>query len=369
MGHIKYSPTRAERTQPEWLPVGAQIGSLVNTWAGRSDIVAYVGPGAGGPTPACFNPPVAEVEVNVDVAFGAGTLPEHIGDLRERDTLFDWPKAAGAIFHEALHARYSRFNLEKALQELSMNEYKALMSLEESRIEHHGVVNFPNNKVFLRAAALEIVMHDINESADEHLSHGVRAVAGLAALTCARADAGSLDASDVEEIKTIILEFLGTEIYAGLRDIWLRFQAHDRHTDPTVLYELAREWEKLLADLAVERGEPENPTPGGPGSEVIILIDGIIEDIKEALEEAAGDVAIASNDEVQDQEQKEDWKQVVDMRSQAAKQQKEHKQVANDVFGKTTSEMGITIRSNSRLAEERDLCLQSVQQQSRLHIF
>ena len=89
MGHIKYSPTRAERTQPEWLPVGAQIGSLVNTWAGRSDIVAYVGPGAGGPTPACFNPPVAEVEVNVDVAFGAGTLPEHIGDLRERDTLFD----------------------------------------------------------------------------------------------------------------------------------------------------------------------------------------------------------------------------------------------------------------------------------------
>jgi hypothetical protein len=168
-----------------------------------------------------------------------------------------------------------------------MNEYKALMSLEESRIEHHGVVNFPNNRVFLRAAALEIVMHDINESADEHLAHGVRAVAGLAALTCARADAGSLDASDVEEIKTILVEFLGTEIYAGLRDIWLRFQAHDRHTDPTVLYALAREWEKLLADLAVERDEPESPTKTGPGSEVLILIDGIIEDIKEALEEAA----------------------------------------------------------------------------------
>ena len=354
MAHIKHSATRAERTQPEWLPVGAQIGSLVNTWAGRSDIVAYVGPGAGGPTPACFNPPLAEVEVNVDVAFGAGTLPEHIGDLRERDTLFDWPKAAGAIFHEALHARYSRFNLEKALEELSMNEYRALMSLEESRIEHHGVVNFPNNRVFLRACALEIVLHDINASADEHLSHGVRAVAGLAALTCARADAGSLDFTDIEEIKTIILEFLGTEVYEGLRDIWLRFQAHDRHTDPTVLYELAREWEKLLADLAVERGEPETPTPGGPGSEVLILIDGIIGDIKEALEEAAGDVAIASNDEVQDQEQKEEWKQVVDMRSQSARQQKDHKKVANDVFGKTTSEMGVTRGSRSRLAEERD---------------
>ena len=354
MGHIKYSATRAERTPSEWLPVGAQIGSLVNTWAGRSDIVAYVGPGAGGPTPACFNPPVAEVEVNVDIAFGAGALPADIGDLTERDTLFDWPKAAGAIFHEALHARYSRFNLEKALEELSMNEYRALMSLEESRIEHHGVVNFPNNRVFLRACALEIVLHDINASADEHLAHGVRAVAGLAALTCARADAGSLDQADVEEIKTIVIEFLGTEVYASLRDIWVRFQAHDNHTNPAVLYELAREWEKLLADLATERGEPETPTPGGPGSEILVIVDGIISDIKEALEEAAGDVAIASNDEVQDQEQKEEWKQVVDMRSQAARQQKDHKQVADDVFGKTTSEMGVTRGSRSRLAEMRD---------------
>ena len=354
MGHIKYSATRAERTPSEWLPVGAQIGSLVNTWAGRSDIVAYVGPGAGGPTPACFNPPLAEVEVNIDVAFGAGTLPETIGDLRERDTLFDWPKAAGAIFHEALHARYSRFSLEKALEELSMNEYRALMSLEESRIEHHGVVNFPANRVFLRACALEIVLHDINASADEHLTHGVRAVAGLAALTCARADAGSLDFADIEEIKNIVIDFLGNEVYAGLRDIWCRFQAHDNHTNPAALYELAREWEKLLANLAEERGEPEKPEAGGPGSDVLILIDGVIDEIKEALEEAAGDVAIASNDEVQDQEQQEEWKNVVDMRSQASKQQKEHKQVANEVFGKTTSDLGVTAGSRSRLAEIRD---------------
>jgi hypothetical protein len=297
---------------------------------------------------------LAEVEVNIDVAFGEGTLPETIGDLRERDTLFDWPKAAGAIFHEALHARYSRFSLEKATEVLSRNEYNALMSLEESRIEYHGVENFPNNRVFLRACALEIVLHDINASADEHLAHGVRAVAGLAALTCARADAGSLDHGDVEEIKTIVLEFLGEEVYAGLRSIWLRFQAHDSHTDPTALYELAREWEKLLADLATERGEPETPTPGGAGSDILILVDGIINEIKEALEEAAGDVAIASNDEVQDQEQKEEWKQVVDMRSQASKQQKEHKQVANDVFGKTTSEMGETRGSRSRLDQIRE---------------
>ena len=52
MGHLKFSETRAERTPAEWLPIGARIGNLVNDWAGRSDIVAYVGPGAGGPAPA-----------------------------------------------------------------------------------------------------------------------------------------------------------------------------------------------------------------------------------------------------------------------------------------------------------------------------
>ena len=114
MGHIKVSASRAERTPSEWLPVGARIGELVNTWAGRSDIVAYVGPGAGGETPACFNPICAEVEVNVEVAFGKGISPEMIGDISKRDTLFDWPRASGAIFHEALHARYSRFSLEAA---------------------------------------------------------------------------------------------------------------------------------------------------------------------------------------------------------------------------------------------------------------
>ena len=354
MGHLKVSKTRAEQTPPEWLKVGAQLGELVNTWAGRSDIVAYVGPGAGSSAPACFNPPMAEVEVDVAIAFGAAVTPENIGDIRNRTVQFDYPRASGAIFHEALHARYSRYDLLKAHDDLSKNEMQALIILEETRIEALGVENFPANRVFLRACALEIVLHDINASADEHLTHGVRAVAGLAALTCARADAGSLDFADIEEIKNIVIDFLGNEVYAGLRDIWCRFQAHDNHTNPAALYELAREWEKLLANLAEERGEPEKPEAGGPGSDVLILIDGVIDEIKEALEEAAGDVAIASNDEVQDQEQQEEWKNVVDMRSQASKQQKEHKQVANEVFGKTTSDLGVTAGSRSRLAEIRD---------------
>ena len=351
MGHIKVSATRAERTPSEWLPVGARIGDLVNTWAGRSDIVAYVGPGAGGQTPACFNPLCAEVEVNVEVAFGKGISPEMIGDISKRDTLFDWPRASGAIFHEALHARYSRYSLEAAQKELSNYEFQAFMSLEESRIEKHGVDNFPANRVFLRSCALEIVLHDYQQQADEHAAHGVRSIAGLAALTCARVDAGSLNSEDVVEIKEIIIEHLGETVYDALREIWIKFQAHDNHTNPTHLYELAREWEKILSQLAKETGEqPEVGMSADKG--ILVLVDAVMKELKEAIEEAASNVAIATGDDVQEQEQKEEWQEVVDLRSKAARQKREHEQVAHDVFSASTAEINST-GSGSTLKETR----------------
>ena len=180
MGHLKISKTRAEQTPPEWLKVGAQLGELVNTWAGRSDIVAYVGPGAGSSAPACFNPPMAEVEVDVAIAFGAAVTPENIGDIRERGTQFDYPRASGAIFHEALHARYSRFDLLKAAEDLSKKDMQARSILEETRIEAQGVENFPANRVFLRACAMDIILDDIRDHLEENTT--TRAMAQMAAL-------------------------------------------------------------------------------------------------------------------------------------------------------------------------------------------
>jgi len=224
MAHLKISKTRAEQTPTEWLKVGAQLGELVNTWAGRSDIVAYVGPGAGDSAPACFNPPMAEVEVDVAVAFGAAVTPENIGDIRERETQFDYPRASGAIFHEALHARYSRYDLLKANEDLSKKEMQALIILEETRIEALGVENFPANRVFLRACAMDIILDDVREHLEQNTT--TRALAQLAALVCARIDAGSLDRDDALDVQDIVVDFFGTTRYAQLRDIWLRFQKY-----------------------------------------------------------------------------------------------------------------------------------------------
>jgi len=341
MGHIKVSATRAEQTPPEWLPVGAQIGSLVNTWAGRTDIVAYVGPGAGNSSPACFNPPLAEVEVNVDVAFGKGIGPSTIGDLNDRDNLFNWPKATGAIFHEAMHARYSRIDLVKAYQDLTPQEYGALTSLEETRIERLGVDNYPANRVFLRASALDIVLQDINENKDK--ADNVRSIAGIAALICARVDAGSLYADDVEEVTALVIDFLGVDIYERLRNVWLRFQAYEEHRVAEPMYELAREWERIIQDAMKERGEDEKQQQ----------LRSFIASIVEAIESAASDLDVSVHDDIQDQQQSEEWKNEAETRAGAARQKRDHEKVASTVFNKTTGEV-YSHNSGSVLREVRN---------------
>jgi hypothetical protein len=287
---------------------------------------------------------MAEVEVDVAIAFGKAVTPETIGDIRNRTTQFDYPRASGAIFHEALHARYSRYDLLKAIEDLSQNEMMALTILEETRIEALGVENFPANRVFLRACAMDIILDDIRENLEKNTT--TRAMAQLAALVCARVDAGSLDAEDALDVQGMVSDFFGATRYAQLRDVWLRFQKYEGHFNALPLYELAREWEAIIKDVSDENGETEEE-----GSMITAAMAGIISDIIESLEEAAEDIAIAIGDEAQEQEQKEEWKEVVDIRGKAAKQQKDHEKISEEVFNKSTGEAGNG--SYSRIKETR----------------
>jgi hypothetical protein len=343
MAHYKNTAERAAATPPEWLKTGAQLGRLANTWAGRNDLVAYVGPGAGGPAPAAFNPDLAEIEVNVDVAFGRGLSPEVIGDLTERSTQFEWPRASGAIFHEALHARYSRYSLAEAAKVLSEKEHQALTLLEESRIESLGVANFPQNRPFLRACALDIVLADARESLEGLTS--TRAAAQLAGLTLARLDADVLEREDVEPIAEVVENFLGEELLVGLRSIWNRAQMHDNHYNPEPLYELAKEWSKLVEDAATDRGEPETGEANPEFKE-------FIRDLLDALADAAEAAGINAQEDVNDQEQSEEWQEIAKEKADASRESKDHKKEAADVFMKGTGPAPDS-KTSSRLRETR----------------
>lgn len=348
MGHIKYrNKTRAEATDPRWYGVGAQIGQLSNLMSGRSDLVAYVGPGAGGIAPACYTPATAEIEINVDVAFGKDMTPEDIGDLRERETQFMWPKATGAIFHEALHARFSNWDIEKAAEELDQKEFTALLLLEEGRIEAQGVQLMPENAGFLRACALELVLADL---AEEPLHEtDTRMAARLAALSLARVDAGSIDDSDCTELREAISAKIGAERLEALRQLWLSAQLHERHFDATGMYDLAREWVRIVEDAAQENGEPEEAESGSGGMST--AGSEFLSDVMEALKEAAGAASIGSFEQLSEQQEIEQWREEAKERASEAQQEREHKGIAEDVFGKGTGPMPTSATRSSLMAQ------------------
>lgn len=343
MVHIHSSDTRAEATPSEWLPIGAQLGELVNEWARRTDLIAYVGPGAGGPAPACYNPKLAEVEVNVDVAFGKATTPEMIGDLRRRTTQFEYPKATGAIYHEALHARYSRWSLEDAMRTLSDKEFQAINLLEETRIEANGVIDVPRNRVFLRACALEIVLADAEEGLKGLTS--TRAAAQLAGLTLARVDAGVLQRDDVQLIADVLDAMIGEDVLVKLRSIWNRFQMHDQHADAAPLYDLAREWVAVVEEAA--KDDPQEEPGEGEGG-----VPHFIKELLDALADDADSTGYSASDEAADQAEGESWTEIAGSKARESKEKQENAKTSQAVFGKGTGPMA-TSRSSSRLYDKR----------------
>jgi hypothetical protein len=360
MGHYKLGATRAEATDPKWLPVGRQVGELANEWSRRSDIVAYVGPNAGGPAPACFIPATAEVEVNVDVAFGFGVEPEDV-DLTTRSGRYEFPKAVGAIYHEACHARYSQWDMKAANDALAKDEYEALILLEEGRIEAQGLTADRKMRPFLQACAMEIVVGDAAEQFAT--MSNTQAAATLVGLVWARVDAGILHFRDVVEVTDLIDDYLGLDVVAKLREIATKAQAHDNHWDATAMYPLAREWAALVRDTAEEKGDAKPESGEGEGSggsasgdgedgEGEGVSSGFVKALMDALDEAADNVAVSSGDALDDAETAEKYDEIVKDKSDKAKEIKEAKGSASEVFGGKGSG-SVSTSSHSHVIEKR----------------
>jgi hypothetical protein len=77
-----------------------------------------------------------------------------------------------------------------------------------------------------------------------------------------------------------------------------------------------------------------------------------MEGILDALNEAAENATIASFEQLNDQQTSEEWKQEAQDRASDAKQEKEHKDIADEVFGKGTGPMP-EMATRSRLMDRR----------------
>jgi hypothetical protein len=353
MAHIKHSENRASNTPAEWLGVGRAIGELANKWSERHDLIGYVGTNAGHGAPACYNPALAEIEVDTAIAFGKMISPEMVGDLTERTKQFEFPKATGAIMHEAFHAKFSQWDLEKAYKDLESDEHQALILLEESRIEAQGLLAMPEALNFLRACAMDIVIADAKEKFET--ASNTQSAAFLVATVHARIDAGILDESEVKDLVELVDAYMSPEVIAKLREIAGKFQAHTMHANAELLYPLAKEWAKIIREVAEEKGDGQGqdgkPESGEKGEGSGGMSKEFAEMLMDALEEAGAVISIGNADALADQEQAEDWEQEVKEKQADAKERQRNEEVAKQVFEKSTG-VGVS-KTSSRLRETR----------------
>jgi len=374
MSHHTLNSRPVGRVDYAWLGVNASVGKLVNQWSLRQDLVVALAEVTTIGAPACFNPASAEIEVSIPKAFGVGVSPDQVGEMTLRKNQLKHAVGAGAIYHEALHARVSRWSLESASKELTPREFRFLNAMEESRIEYWGCVFLPKNRSLLRACAIEIVMDELDEQA-KNISK-VDAAAFLSLLTLARVDAGVLDSRDiVDSVHEIITEVLSDDVVAKLREVWKDFQTHDDHANALPLYDLTREFLKILDERKEETGEEEGQEPEGgcekpggeggepgtqtgkgePTPEQVQDFKDFIEKVKEAVKENQEAVNVSNQTELDDEIESEERKEEVEAHNEAKQMRDERKDLADKVFNQDDA-VGSHVsgeKTRSRLIDSR----------------
>ena len=355
--------SRKQNTSPEWLKVGSSLTKLVNLWSERNDLVVYGGAdSAEGKAPAAFYADISEIEVNLPEVFGK-TQPETIGDFMDKDTQLEYPMFTGIMYHEALHACFTSWDIPAIAPQLDPMESHAFMLLEESRIEARGVIERPQLRQFLRASALEMALEGITTGKLAQLQGEVWEVANLAGLSLARVDSGVLEDEDVADIFQIAVEVLGEELLEALQDVWVEFQSvSTRQISQGVA--LAKKWVELLRQADPE-GEPqlgegegafdeqgEQDEQGGGGASDSQQNQSELGDkIRKALEDSATRTEMDANEELENQQTSEEMSEVAKQRAEEAKKRNQKKDEAKRVFDKSHNETGSG--SHSRVSERR----------------
>ena len=337
--------TRTSTTPHAWLPVGRQLGTLVNAWSGRGDLAVYCGEdSANNEAVAAFYHDSAEIEVNVKQAFGLEVPPQNF-DLLTRETQFDNPKVMGVVYHEALHAKHTNWDNEFLMSELDQAETRAFMLLEEVRIEARGVVELPKNTLFLRESALHFALEDVSEESLNNVSE-VWQSAMLGVLGIGRLDVGVLKSTDVATIYTRLVEVLGQDLFDSLRKLWIEF-AGLKVTQVARGVELAKEFVSLLREA--------DPEGEGRFGEEVVEGEGegksIPSSLSELIQDSAEDVSMENSQSISDQQKVENWEEEAKSRSQSAKNRNQKKATAQKIFDKQNDAKGSG--SGSTLSEER----------------
>jgi hypothetical protein len=233
-----------------WLRLSAAISDEVPYIADREDLVVTVAPGAGQGHTACFLPAHAHIEINgayLAPVDPASVTPDRVSDRARYAAVW------GALTHECAHAAHSCWEPPADAPHAVVD---AAMLLEESRIEAAQIRRRPDDRHWLRACAIDLVLADLfgPEGTTPPRMTPVHA-AHTAALMMARVDAGILTTEETAPVASVITTVLGEDTLATLREIWQT--AHVTGDDDTdTMIDLGRRWCEAIG-VDPERREPE----------------------------------------------------------------------------------------------------------------
>lgn len=239
-----------------WAALGPALSDHACILADRDDILVTVRPeGTSSGAPAQFTPATATVDLDAKIF----TLPpDSIRPHRTGDQ-HRYPAAYGALTHEAAHAAHSRW---EPAEGTSAAVVHAAEILEESRIEAKHTARRPDDRQWLRACAVNLVLDEITLKPDD----SVHAAATAAALILGRESAGILTPYETHPVRMAATAILGAEKLADLEKIHAAVHRLDDE-DTAGLLELAATWAAAVGEPEDTRKEPGGAPCATPGEE------------------------------------------------------------------------------------------------------
>lgn len=261
------TPPDAAWSDPEhrhWLELSARIGDFLRSAADRDDLIAHIGVDTR-PEPdrvmqprpaAAFVPVLAEARFDAGALLGVHDKPSHV-DPRRMWGRQAFPALTGAICHEAAHAAHTRLKL--APDTPARIVHWALL-LEEPRIEARQIRRRPGDRLWLRASTAHVVGRG---SLAPQQPDTPDAAATALALLVLRADAGVLDAHDVDPLLRTVTSVLGARRARALRAIG-RDALAAGDGDAAALLDCGRRWAEALGEdlTSPAHSAPSSATDG-----------------------------------------------------------------------------------------------------------
>lgn len=342
MSILDTTPTEVKNL--EWRATGIAIGELANEWSGRTDIVATMVEETHTGAAALFSPKTAEVHISTKLAL-PNVNPSSVGDFRDKAVQYEFPQTTGAVLHEALHARYSTWDIRKAQEDLTPSQFEALILLEESRIEAHGARDLPWGKIFLKSCAMDLVIQDSESVFEEEKT--VELAGKMVGLVHARVIAGILDDSDVGKLMQLINTTLGEEVVEQLQEVIVKVQEHRHHRDATDLYKLAIAWVKILDKEMSNRGELSKEKSEAMQRE-------FVNKARNAMKEAQESAQINTASQMHDQQDKERHEELVKQLQADAEEQVKNNDAAKQVFSRSGNGISGSVLIQERLPSSQE---------------